>query len=934
MAIPSLELSNTQKNALRATNSPECRDLAESTIVPYSAIVSALESIQDQTARDICAKAFDAQETAVTLISKLKSEIGTTSTTHQTEKDRLAKAKTEAAAAVARWNTTNQAVSADDEFIENGDQDARTLAEDVKRNMKLMIVKTKWQGFDDLDTYRHIDDNLLGSWAMTENYEHVWRFFTNIGAKIGIPLITVRSRDSAFNIVNYSHEAATELINGIVSQYGNGSPLLKIGKLDPIDFKDPAVKDAEIRKILERMNNSIISEESSWLWLGTLGGLYVAFEALSHLSKIPLVWWTAPVQWISHTANEMKERMAGIAKWSPAKTKGFIQSVRDKRAAQKLGEQPEVGLTEDQKKMQNTQMKEVKDGLKDALWDKYQNKYRWMTRDNFRSALDLPGWGGVAEAKLEYNEIVKKADKFLPIDLGTLDPSEVDTHIREIAKLFPMGAWNRVKNTVFRAIFESTTVMDVALQNRWVRFSARTSSGSYAPALQMQSETLGLALDTAKLNVGGTEVEVPRARLSTYQAILDHFNRIEVVDAIGAEARNLQNQSRASQRLARPEVADLKWKSLDDVKKEYADIQKALRSRAQFITATQDLKAAEASLKWAQDALTRMEQAEKALETRESAKNNLDEQKSKYIEKQYSTIERSIIEAKQRFETNTSNAWRSDAIRTGIVQKIGANLASGVENLKSAELTALMSSIEQAVTEFNNENTSNRKSQITGVDDLVRNGRNAIKNIKDVDKATDLKTVRDAYVDADKKWKSYKVAQKTDFFTEKHRLQWLLDAAQEAHNTRKLSYDRRYPIEARDQFKIPEAELRTEAIRLKHYIRMSEIQKEAESKKPELRTSVEQAAGRVWVSALELKPDATGKLSSWATSILDGLRAQTLASQVTVTDFVNRITTRYPGSVLHPSNRLEVHDGTVPKMYDLNKAEDQAKLFREYGKKI
>ena len=58
-------------------------------------------------------------------------------------------------------------------------------------------------------------------------------------------------------------------------------------------------------------------------------------------------------------------------------------------------------------------------------------------------------------------------------------------------------------------------------------------------------------------------------------------------------------------------------------------------------------------------------------------------------------------------------------------------------------------------------------------------------------------------------------------------------------------YDRRYPIEARDQFKIPEAELRTEAIRLKHYIRMSEIQKEAESKKPELRTSVEQAAGRV-----------------------------------------------------------------------------------------
>lgn len=75
MATNSLELTPAQKKALLATDSKECKNLAESTIVPYSSIISALESIQDQNAKDICAKAFDSQATAQSLIDILKKEV-------------------------------------------------------------------------------------------------------------------------------------------------------------------------------------------------------------------------------------------------------------------------------------------------------------------------------------------------------------------------------------------------------------------------------------------------------------------------------------------------------------------------------------------------------------------------------------------------------------------------------------------------------------------------------------------------------------------------------------------------------------------------------------------------------------------------------------------------------------------------------------------
>ncbi|NRH20550.1 hypothetical protein HOO68_00690 [Candidatus Gracilibacteria bacterium] len=417
-----------------------------------------------------------------------------------------------------------------------GNEAAQKMGETIKKNITLLQTRVR------TNYIRHFDDALLGSVvSFRDEYEHYGRVLTNGLAQIGTPGFTIDAdKGTGDNVVNYSNTGASELIDSLVSQYGNGSKELQFQRgFQKKPFNSAAEKDQEILAKLQEINEGLLDEDG---WLGLAIGLPIGLYITAKVTVPIMKWGIGKVPFVGKPAvaltEEMYEKIERAAKGVGGSGKSLAQSVKDRLLAKKAEGAGDKELSDSQKELKKVQTEGAKEVVKEFLFEKYGSTY--SNYDAFIKDLDS---GGVAsssqirQARQEMSSLNTTISKHLPVDVSLMDGWELEMKLRQIGLDMPLGVWGRMKNTMYRFLFEKGAVSNLVFQNKYVRLSDRTNSGAYTDKVSNVVGSLSSKIDRVEIEFpNGDKIMVPRAEAKMIKEVMQHVDAQVAAESLYKEA--------------------------------------------------------------------------------------------------------------------------------------------------------------------------------------------------------------------------------------------------------------------------------------------------------------------------------------------------------------------------------------------------------------
>ena len=521
--------------------------------------------------------------------------------------------------------------------VERAPQDAKQMVEAIKANYALM--KSKQQ-----ENYiQHADDWLMwGPWI--KEYEHAGRTaVAGLNAVFPNRVTGMINENSGDNVLNYSTPTMFGVLDSLANQVWDKWVFMTIWR-EKVTFQTTTDRDKAILTFLNDANNAIITEDDSYLLVGTALGWYPALLFDYKVLKA-LIWSVGKVHFlgIHHIAKPFSFITDGIdsvlAKYSSTGKglkwfgKWAYQKFQEKRAVRQaavLAETPEAELSTEQKELKAKQLKMVDDFL---LEDIYTRNRVEIARGGIA---DLEGFKweihktGISsrfpKLEEEFDTNMKKATKYFPLDF--IDKGVARERFTALANDLNPNMWRKL----YKALMDRFILSWIDTK---FELSKKAWFGDYARPVQWTVRKLSDALDRIDITIEGQTLEgMPRTithagvthpTADVIKWLYEHISADFARQAINAEVA-LQLEIATLDR----EITDLKnTHGLPDteeaLKQKQADLAQAKRELTQYQSLHDAADAARTARTSADGTVTTKEWEKTAAETaRNTAKANHD----------------------------------------------------------------------------------------------------------------------------------------------------------------------------------------------------------------------------------------------------------------------------------------------------------------------